>query len=32
MDASSFDAYVKANAGSIFAANRLAIRNGSQFA
>ena len=32
MDASSFDTYVKANAGSIFAANKLALRNGSQFA
>ena len=32
MDASTFDQYVKANAGSIFAANKLAIRNGSQFA
>ena len=32
MDASSFDTYLKANAGSIFAANKLALRNGSQFA
>ena len=32
MDASSFDTYLKANAGSVFAANKLALRNGSQFA
>ena len=32
MDASSFDSYLKANAGSVFAANKLALRNGSQFA
>lgn len=32
MDASSFDSYLKANASSVFAANKLALRNGSQFA
>lgn len=32
MDASSFDSYLKQNASSVFAANKLAIRNGSQFA
>ena len=32
MDASTFDSYVKQNASSIFAAHKLAIRNGSQFA
>lgn len=32
MDASSFDSYLKANASSVFAAHKLALRNGSQFA